>query len=128
MCRNSDGFTLVEFLVSIVILMVGLLGLLQAVNFALQTNLATQLRNEAVVVADSQMSMELAKPFDLVSTTISTKPSVSRNIYNGSRTYSVIRSGQNLTDSKQVNIEVGWSYKGQSFTHTIFGVSSKTNK
>lgn len=128
MFRNNRGFTLIEFLVSLVILMVGLLGLLQTVNFALQSNLTTQLRNEAVSVADTQMSLELAKPFDLISTGTGTKPPVLRQILNGFRNYSVTRSGQNMTNSKQVSIEVRWKYKNQPFTHTVFGAASKSNQ
>ena len=127
MCRNSDGFTLIEFLVSLVILMVGLLGLLQTVNYALKYNLSTQLRNEAVSVGDTQMSMELAKPFELISTVTSSK-FVSRQILSGFRNYSVIRSGQDMTNSKQVNVEVRWRYNKQSFSHMIYGASSKSNK
>lgn len=126
-CRNKSGFTLVEFLVSLVILMVGLLGLLQTINFALQYNMSTQLRNEAASVGDARMSMELAKPFDLISTVTSSKP-VSRQILNGFKNYSVTRSGQNMTNSKQVTVEVRWRYKNQSFTHTVYGASSKSNK
>ncbi len=126
-CRNKSGFTLVEFLVSLVILMVGLLGLLQTINFALQYNMSTQLRNEAASVGDARMSRELAKPFDLISTGISSKP-VSRQILNGYKNYSVTRSGLNMTNSKQVTVEVRWRYKNQSFTHTVYGASSKSNK
>ncbi len=127
MCKNSDGFTLIEFLVAIVILMVGLLGLLQTVNYALQYNMGTQLRNEAASIADAQMSMELAKPFDLISTVTSSK-SVSRQILNGYKNYSVTRSGQDMTNTKQVNVGVTWRYKKQPFTHTVYGASSKANK
>lgn len=126
-CRNSDGFTLIEFLVSIVILMVGLLGLLQTVNVALQYNMGSQMRNEAVSVGDSQMSLELAKPFDLISTGTSSR-AVPRQILNGYKNYSVTRSGQDMTYSKQVTIEVRWVYKNQRLTHTVYGASSKTNK
>jgi len=126
-CKNNCGFTLIEFLVSLVILMVGMLGLLQTINFALQYNLSNQLRNDAVSVGDTQMNMELAKPFDLISTVTSSKL-VSRQILNGFKNYSVTRSGQDMTNSKQVTIEVRWKYKSQLFSHTVFGASSKSNK
>ena len=125
MCRNNAGFTLIEFLVAIVILMVGLLGLLQTVNLALQHNLTTQLRNEAVALGDAQMSNELSKPFDLISTVTSVK-SVSRHVLAGDKTFSVTRSGTAMPNSKQVQIEVSWTYKNNQYTHDVYGASSKT--
>lgn len=53
--NNQAGFTLIEFCVSVVIMMVGLLGLLQAVNMATIHNLDSLLRNEAVSLADTEM-------------------------------------------------------------------------
>jgi type IV pilus assembly protein PilV len=123
--RNSSGFTLIEFLVAVVILMVGMLGLLQAVNVALQYNTTTQLRNEAVALGDAQMSNELAKPFDLISTGTS-KRSLPRPILTGFKNFSVTRSGADMTNSKQVNIEVSWIYKKNRYTHDVYGASSKT--
>lgn len=125
MRRNDSGFTLIEFLVAILILMVGMLGLLQSVNVALQYNASTQLRNEAVMVGDEQMSRELAKPFDLISTVTGTR-SVSRPFFGGYKNYSVTRSGVDMTNSKQVTVEVNWTYKKERFTHEVHGASSKT--
>lgn len=123
MCRNEGGFTLIEFLVAIVILMIGMLGLLQAVNVALQYTTTTQLRNDAVAVGDAEMSRELAKPFDLISvpTTASRK-----SVQIGLKNYSVARSGADMTNSKQVNVQVSWTYKRNRYTHDVYGVSSKT--
>lgn len=122
MCSNEGGFTLIEFLVAIVILMIGMLGLLQAVNVALQYNTTTQLRNDGVALGDAEMSRELAKPFDLISvpTTASLK-----SVQLGFKTYSVARSGVDMTNSKQVNIQVRWTYKRNRYTHDVYGVSSK---
>ena len=125
MFKNRAGFTLIEFLVAIVILMVGMLGLLQAVNVALHHNASTQLRNEAVVLGDSQMSLELAKPFDLVSTVTGTRV-FQRSLATGYKNYSITRSGTDMTNSKQINILVTWNYKGNRYTHDLYGVVSKT--
>lgn len=125
MSRNEGGFTLIEFLVAIVILMIGMLGLLQAVNVALQYNTTTQMRNEAVALGDAEMSRELAKPFDQISvpTTASRK-----SVQIGLKNYSVARSGADMTNSKQVNIAVSWTYKRNRYTHNVYGVSSKTKQ
>lgn len=127
MSRNNGGFTLIEFLVSIVILMVGLLGLLQTVNVALSHNLITQMRNEAVAVADNQMSIELGKGFDNVSTTPK-NDFERRPVLNGFKNFSFSRSGATMSNSKQVNFEVRWNYKGSQYNHNLYGGISKTNK
>lgn len=132
MSKNSHGFTLIEFLVAIVILMVGLLGLLQAVNLALQHNLATQFRNEAVTVADEFLSRETAKTFDLISTATSS-PSAPLGLFTAKRAvstafkiYSVERRGADVSSySKQVNINVIWRHKGTRYQHGSTAIVSK---
>ncbi len=42
--QNNRGFTLVELMMAILITVVGLMGLLQAVNLAMGYNLKSQLR------------------------------------------------------------------------------------
>ncbi len=128
MFKTSRGFTLIEFMVAVVIMMVGLLGLLQAVNVALNHNMNNQIRNEAVSVADQYMSTELAKGFDLVSTTTRLYPPVPRQIMGGFKNYSVVRSGTALANSKQVNIVVSWWIKGVRYEHSTISVISKTNQ
>lgn len=121
---KSNGFTLIEFLVAIVILMVGLLGLLQTINLSLQHNLTTQLRNEAVSVADDFMSREISKTFDLISTSTGVFP-MNRKVSTSSVIYTVQRSGASVSNSKQINVVVAWNYKGKQYQHETTAVVSK---
>lgn len=123
--NNQSGFTLIEFLVAIVIMMVGLLGLLQSVNVALQQNMTTQLRNEATLIADEQMAREMSKGFDLVDTTTLTS-GVQRQILKGFKNFSVTRTGSSFANSKQVNYEVRWTHRNNRYSHTMYGVSTKS--
>jgi type IV pilus assembly protein PilV len=123
--RNEGGFTLIEFLVAIVILMIGMLGLLQSVNVALQYNTTTQMRNEAVALGDAEMSRELAKPFDLISVPTTASR---RSVHIGLKNYSIARSGADMTNSRQVNIVVSWTHKRNRYTHEVCGVASKINQ
>ncbi|CAH2030120.1 type IV pilus modification PilV family protein [Trichlorobacter ammonificans] len=128
---NSRGFTLLEFLVAVLIAMVGLLGLLQTVNVALNHNLQNQLRNEAVQVADSYMARELAKGFDAVSTHPPLTPKYlveSRQILNGFRNFSVAHSGITYENSKEIRFQVIWRHKGTRYTHDAAGVVSKAQQ
>lgn len=131
-CLNRRGFTLIEFLVSIVILMVGLLGLLQTINVALSENLKTQVRNEAVVVVDEEMAKELAKGYDGINLgenfSAFRNYTVSKKMMNTFKLYSVSKTGDSLQNSKQVAITVSWKHKGQRYTHNATSVVTKTNQ
>jgi type IV pilus assembly protein PilV len=128
MISDNNGFTLAEFLVAIVILMVGLLGMLQGINIAMDKNMENILRNEAILVADDRMMLKRAKSFDALSTTTS-------NIYlqrfhrGGFKNYSV-RETVSLatTNSKEVNINVTWKYRNKSSTHSVSTFVSQTPK
>lgn len=126
-CSDSRGFTLIEFLVAIVITMVGLLALLQSVNIALNHNLQNQLRNEAVALADQQMARELAKGFENVSTS-NKNTNESRQIVNGFKNFSVVRTGLQYQNSKEVRYNVNWDYKGVRYTHDTAGIISRSNQ
>lgn len=115
--NNQYGFTLIEFCVAVLIMMVGLLGLLQAVNMATSQNLATIIRKEAVMIADEQMVAAKYANYTSVKTGML---SVARKTRSGYSNYSVGRvvsaAGPN---SKEVTISVRWALKGKSYNHAI---------
>ncbi len=55
--RNSKGFTLIEALVSIVILSLILIGLLSSMIIAYKISLRNQIRNEAVHIAKEKLNL-----------------------------------------------------------------------
>ena len=59
---NNPGFTLVEVLVAIVILMVGLLAVLQALNLSIVTNLQNEMRTQGTMIGEDQMAKIKACP------------------------------------------------------------------
>jgi type IV pilus assembly protein PilV len=122
--QNELGFTLVELLVAMVIMMVGLLGLLQSVNIALEYNLKNQMRGEVVRVAQDAMNDMRSRAFDSVSSKTTTVPTSLRNI---NRTYTVRRSvyltGSDV--SRKYQVDVIWKYKNVSTTHSVMTVRSR---
>ena len=93
--NKKAGFTLIEFCVATLIMMVGLLGLLQGVNLAIEQNLGTLIRNEAVSVADEQMvfaksAAATSTGFDAM-VTLSSPDTVSRKIRGGGFTFKIYR-------------------------------------
>ncbi len=128
---NNKAFTLIEFLVAIVIMMVGLLGLLQAVNVSISHNRQNQLRNEAVSVADAYMARELAKGFEAVSTSQKKYTQVEQipwRTLNTMQNYSATRTGSSYQNSKEVSYQVVWRYKGVRYTHEIASVLSNVQQ
>lgn len=124
MINNRSGFTLVEFLVAIVILMVGLLGLLQTINVAIDQNLNNVFRNEAVTVVDEMMMKKRAKAFDSLSTGVKAGVTT-RNIRGILKNYSVAESVDSVTtNSKQISIEATWTKKNSRYNHSATSVVS----
>lgn len=123
--RNESGFTLVELLVAMVIMLIGLLGLLQSVNIAMEYNLKNQMRNEVVRVGQDAMNDMRSRAFDAVSAKTTVVPTALRNF---NRTYtvkrSVISAGSDV--SRQYQVDVKWVYKNVSTTHSILSVRSRT--
>jgi type IV pilus assembly protein PilV len=125
--RNNDGFTLIEVLVSLLILMVMMMGILESLCVAIQHNMGNQLRNEGVRVADTEMAREMSKGFANVST-VSGTTFRSRRVMNALRNYSVSRSGNSLTNSKTVTFVISWYYKNQRYTHTVSSAIATTSQ
>lgn len=124
-CRNREGFTLIEVLVSLVILMVVMMGILAALITALEQNMKNQLRNEGVSVADAEMRRELAKGFNNVSTTTSTWVRT-RRVMTALKNYSVARTGNTVSNTKTVTYTVSWHYKKAQYNHSISSATTST--
>lgn len=130
--RDNSGFTLIEVMMAILILMVGMLGLLQAINLATEVNIRNQVREEAVYVGERVMNEMRGRVFDDISVastptnlyTYSTYQLPSK-IRGASRSYNVTRSSRVLStvDSKHVTKElavlVAWSYKGVEYQNRV---------
>lgn len=59
MRNNKRGFTLVEMMIAMVIIMVGLLGLVQAVLLSIDSNMKNLFRDEAVRISQQALTGEL---------------------------------------------------------------------
>lgn len=125
MLSNRNGFTLVEFLVSIVILMIGLLGLLQTINVAIDQDLGNVFRNEAVIVVDEMMMKKRAKTFDSVSTVVNKTYSENRTVRGIPKTFTMTETVKSVTaNSKQISITASWTKKNSTYNHSATSVVS----
>ena len=122
---NNNGFTLIEFLVAIVILSVGLLGLLQTVNISIDNNMTTLLRDEALRVADERLVTEKSRVFDATSTNTRNE-NVSVKVVNAFKNYSIAKTTSSVTNNtKSIRIDVTWRYKGSRYAHVISSLITK---
>lgn len=124
---SQVGFTLIEVMVSIVILMVGMLGMFQSINLAMDKNIENQLRQKAIAVAEQQLDSLKGRTFSNITGNTSTfvkvaSGSVFKNI-------SVQRQIDDLavanSRTKQVSMRVWWNYRGKPYEHqTATGIGS----
>lgn len=114
-------------MIAIVIMMVGMLGLLQSINIAMEFNLKNHLRDEAVYVGEKYMNIQRGKAFGLLSTTYGPRYEASK-VRGTGKLYRVDMSTADLsTDAltKQITIEVKWTYKGVEYQNRVTSPISK---
>lgn len=116
---KNRGFTLIEVMVAIVIMMIGLLGLLQSINIATEYNLKNHLRDEGVYVGEKYLNELKGRGFDNISATYSLLSTASKIRGTGKKLY-VERSSTSLaSDTKQLNIVVKWTFKGVTYENRV---------
>jgi type IV pilus assembly protein PilV len=122
--KNSDGFTLVEVMMAIIVMTIGLLGLLQSVNVAYQHNARNKLREEAVQVAEEQMNDFRLMRFDSI-TARNACCSVPRDVAGGTRYFKVTRDSETMGDSKKLTVQVAWQFHNVTTQHVIYTMKNR---
>ena len=145
---NKRGFSLVEVMIALVILLLVSLALLQTALVSIDANMNNVLRDEAVSIAEQRMDEARSLPFDFPSdpsnslkslvdddATHATLPTpndcpstftvgtrIQRNFRNIiAKDFCTRRTVTTLGtgDARQVNIQVIWKWKGEDFSHSI---------
>jgi prepilin-type N-terminal cleavage/methylation domain-containing protein len=133
--KNNKGVTLVEVMISLVILLIVFLGLIQASLLTIQGNMKNVLRDEAVRITSDRMARLRVISFGdaLVAVTTSTacpdflddtdhpdSPEiVTRRVRNADVDFSIRKVVTSLdTDHKQITLWTFWSWQGENFNCT----------
>jgi type IV pilus assembly protein PilV len=124
-------------MMAMLILVVAMLGLLQSINLAMEMNLRNQLRDEAVSVGERTMNEFRGKGFDNISVPSVTSQlytyrtySVASKLRGTNRKYGVSRSAMTLATAssqpvtKQLNVNVTWTYKGIAYENRVSAPTS----
>lgn len=121
--HDKKGFTLIEVMVAILIMMVGVLGLLSTMNVAMKHNVENQRREEVVRVAEEIMNDMRTRQFNFQNIDPSFNPmtTVTSKLRSSPVTYGVIRRPTTISPgvTDQYQVDVRWAYKNYSALHTI---------
>jgi type IV pilus assembly protein PilV len=130
--KNSHGFTLTEVMVAIIILMIGMLGLLQSVNIAMEVNIKNQMRDEGIYVGEKAMNELKGLGFDNIP--VATPASASyafapistpSKIRGSSKKLLVQRSSRVLASdgvgptTKELAVVIKWKYKDIEYQNRV---------
>lgn len=135
MSRNKNGFTLIEVLIAIFLLLVGVMALLYVMSIAMSSNLQNVIRDEAVSVGIQQMTIvkntpfvQLPAPGDNVSIGLSGSASAdrTRKFRNTEVTYTVTTGiVQMSADTVRVRVLIEWSFKGIPYQHSVTSMMTR---
>lgn len=117
---NKKGFTLVEIMISLFLVLVICLGLTQTAMVGIDTNMTNMLREEGISVAQASMHQARDMGYANLIPGATALPPVSRSFRSlqNNIDYNITRTVTNwTTDSRQVNIAVDWQWKGQPFNY-----------
>ncbi|MDQ7031263.1 MAG: prepilin-type N-terminal cleavage/methylation domain-containing protein [Desulfonauticus sp.] len=115
--QNNQGFSLIEVLVSMLILVILLLGTLAASLTAIDLTARSYLRDEAIKLAQSELEECRAENFDNL---LSTNSTVNLQFRNSNYVYRIERQVvQQEKNLKKVTITVLWKYKGKDYTYSV---------
>jgi type IV pilus assembly protein PilV len=116
--------TLIEVILSLVILMIVSLALMQSAAVGTFHNMRNVLRDEAVSVAEMRMNQLMSMRFtDLTATGASGEvesPPIERKVRTFSVYYTLTRFITDITtDTKQITITVAWTLRGKQYSHSM---------
>jgi type IV pilus assembly protein PilV len=120
---NKKGFSFIEVLVALAILMVAMMGILGAMVMAMQQNLETYSRDESVRIAEQAMNELRNTSFE---TLANGNYDVTRTYKQYTKTFNVVRTVTPFSDnSASVQLQVSWTVNKKVHTHSVTSIISQ---
>lgn len=117
--KINSGFTVIEVMVAILIMMVGMLGLLQSINVAYEYNLKNHMRDEAVYMGERYMNELKGKAFATSSITYPLISTASKIRGGRSKLMIETSSTQLSSDTNQLLVVVKWTNRGVEYQNRV---------
>jgi len=118
--HNKNGMSLIEVMISLVILMFVSLAVMQTALVGMNANLQNSIRDEAVNVVDLRMNELRDTGFDTIAAGTVTETGIDRNFRGTKMTYTPTRTVELIdTDTKQITMSVVWTYRQKNYTHSV---------
>lgn len=120
---NQKGFSLIELMIAMFIFMIVMLGMLAGVNSSIQTNKGNVLRDEAIRLAEDELSRLRSEQFtsmgvsaNLAATNWTGSNNITVNVRSGQITYALSRRitdiAGGISPLKRIDVAVGWNDVG----------------
>jgi type IV pilus assembly protein PilV len=120
---NQKGFSLIELMIAMFIFMIVMLGMLAGVNSSIQTNKGNVLRDEAIRLAEDELSRLRSERFtsmgvsaNLAATDWTGPNNITVNVRSGQITYALSRRitdiAGGISPLKRIDVAVGWNDVG----------------
>ena len=140
--RNGDGFSLVEVMIALVVLLLVFMGLMQTALLSIDSNLRNIIRDEALRIAAQRLEETRTMPFNnvvsdgagaAVHLNACANPPISDADYpvmieRNFRSIQNFPYGTRCTvtnldaDTRQIQITVRWEYKNECNSHNIISL------
>jgi len=115
--QNNAGFTLVEVMIALLVLLFVTLAMMQTALVSIDSNMKNVLRDEAVRIAEQTMNDARSQGYDNLPSGLQT---VNRKFRALDVTYTITRTVTQLgTADKQFDVEVDWTWKNDSYKQNI---------
>ena len=123
--KLNNGFTLVELLVSIVIIAICVIGLMSLSTVIMRNNVKNEIRNKAVEVLTNYVDNITNQDFGDI--TVGNFTDIDNvTIRSFSATYTISGNVTSpSTDEKDINATISWTYRGKNYSYNIETVVTK---
>lgn len=134
--QNKKGVTLVEVMISLVILLFVSLAMMQTAVLSISVNMRNALRDEAVSVAEMRMNQVRGIPFASLTDDATALPvgsdcpatfangiRIQRDVRNITKDFCTNVDVTSLsTNTQQIQVRVSWRWNGEDFVHSMMTI------